>query len=437
MISVKRAILWVGSPTSLVRVKKTLRTIQVEQFLMSPVCPISPAEAEWDELTPWLAENCRPGLQVDLLYQHHLLEVQNFPKLGRADFDGALKARLKRDFILDEESMMSAVARLDSADQTQAVIAAVSASTQLVLTRAVQAAGLVLGRAAFAGQLALRELAFRHPQGAWTVLPQAALANHLLLARDRHGRVMSATLPALDDLDERARELVILQFGPEAAELPQVDLHADPDQKGRRLLGPALEAPLDFLVPVFIREPSWRVPSKEDLEYPYFFAGSTWSFAAAMLALLIYTGYLGADLWGIASNLGEVNQLESQKKIELASIEQLDTRLKDLSYLIHHVRGVGAETFDNAAWLAFIAGLRDDSAPLLLFQSISIQAANLMLTGVHSSREPILAFFRQLTSNLGEEQARFQNISEDAKGSLKFSVQIRRATSIPPELDDF
>jgi hypothetical protein len=387
--------------------------------LPSPIAPNFTNQGDWPELAPWLLEVCPKGASVDVLYQNHVLRCETFPPLGGGDVHGALTARYKRDLFMPLEGLLSHSVRLDGQGHTQVVFAARQRSSHASVCQALKQAELELGRVAFAGQLALQALRWRCPSSGWSLVSDVTFATSCLLVQGPDGQVMSAALPSDRGGEATAIELMRSWLPKmEPAEQP-VDLSAAPADPKRILGGPRLPTPLDFLVPVFLFEPRWRLPSTEDLEYPLFFSNAIWCFSAAMLVLLLWTGSLVWQLVDIASSAEAVGNLRGQKAKLTQSVSLAKTSVDSLEKLAGNLSDIGAEVFDNAAWLTWIGALRDRSATALLFDTVSISGRTVSLTGKHPAAEPVLAFFKALTRRLGESQARFQNVTRTGAGGSR------------------
>jgi hypothetical protein len=316
------------------------------------------------------------------------------------------------------DGLLSHTVRLDGTNHTQAIFVARHRESHASVCQALEEAGLVPGRVAFAGQLALQALRWRCEASGWTIVPEVTFAHNCLLVQGPDGQLVTNALPSDEGCRESARELLRSWLPKMESDKQPLDLSAPPAAPHLRLKGPALSAPLDFLVPVFLDEPDWRLASQEDRDFPLYFGHATWGFAAALLVLLLWTGSLVWQLADIASTAGEVGQLSAQKATLSQSQSKGKAQLAVLERLAGNLADIGAEVYDNAAWLHWLGSIRDRSASALLFASVAISGRIVSLTGRHEAAEPVLAFFKALTRLLGEQQAQFQNVTRVERGAV-------------------
>lgn len=426
-----RTIFWLGPQSYLVRLKAgpgRPRVVGLEP------CPAELARAHGidpGELAGWLAPRVRKGAELDVVYQQHILQIESFPQMGSGDVGVVLRTRLSRDFLVPLEELESHWVRLDTPTATHAVFAGVMASLHRSLGQAAQSAGANLGRVAFGGQIAVRALATAAGPGSWTITPGVGNVGGLLLAIDSVGNPLARGLPPAPAPDTQSvTELLRLHLPGSQPATEPVSLAS---AGASALCGLPLPSPLDLLFPALATDKACRKPSSNDLEYPHHFAGSTWAFAVAALAMLLYTGALGTRLREIGGARTDIQKLEGRRS-ELASRKTAaDARLAALQSLQKHVRGVGAEDFDNGSWLTWLGKLRDEQAPPLLFREIRVEGAGITLSGWHDSAGPILAFASALAQSVGQEHAQLQSLVREDGGQHSFVLHVRRGSSTPPE----
>ncbi|MBI2944463.1 MAG: hypothetical protein HYY25_09685 [Candidatus Wallbacteria bacterium] len=426
-----RSIFWVGPQSYLVRLKAgpgRPRVVSIEP------CPVEAARAHGidpGELAGWLAPRVRKGEELDVVYQQHILQTESFPQMGSGDVGAVLRTRLSRELLVPPDELESHTVRLDTPTATHAVFAGVMASLHRSLGQAALSAGANLGRVAFGGQIAVRALANAAGPGSWTLTPGVGNMGGLLLAIDSAGNPLARGLPPATAPDPGSvSELLRLHLpGTQPATEPMSLASAG----AAALSGLPLPSPLDALFPTLSTDPACRRPSPNDLEYPHHFAGSTWTFAVAALAMLLYTGALGTRLRDIAGARTDISKLEARRSELSGRKSATDTRLAALQNLQKHVRGVGAEDFDNGSWLTWLGKLRDEQAPPLLFDAIRVEGAGITLSGRHDSAGPILAFASALATSVGQEHAQLQSFVREESGRHSFVLHIRRGSSTPPE----
>ncbi len=426
-----RSIFWLGPQSYLVWLKAgpgRPRVVSIEP------CPVELARAhaiDPGELGGWLAPRVRKGAELDVVYQQHILQIESFPQMGSGDVGVVLRTRLSRDFLVPLEELESHSLRLDTPTATHVVFAGVIASLHRSLEQAAQSAGAILGRVAFGGQIAVRALTNAAAPGSWTITPGVGNVGGLLLAIDSAGNPLARGLAPAAALDtQSAIELLTLHLpGTQPATEPVSLASAG----APALCGLPLPSPLESLFPVFATDRSCRKPSSNDLEYPHYFAGSTWAFAVAALAMLLYTGALGTRLREIGATRTDIQKLEGRRSELAGRKTAADARLAALQDLQNHVRGVGAEDFDNGSWLTWLGKLRDERASSLFFEEIRVEGAGITLLGRHDSAGPILAFASALAKGVGQEHTQLQSLAREDGGQHSFVLYVRRGSSTPPE----
>jgi hypothetical protein len=421
----------VGSPARLIRLRSGPFATKVVSIEEEP----SSGGGQPGRLEAWLGLLVKAGETIDLIYSQHLLQVYSFPTLRQGELEGAIHARALRESLLEPGEVLTHVGRVDSGSQTQAVVSGILETTHGSLRGAILQAGARLGRVGFAGALALRALQQRCPGGGWSLLPELAGGRSLLVAIEPGGRVFtSATAEETATASAATPERLRLAF---PGQVPPVEPQTLLDLRGGAGLSlEGLELPdlLGALLPTFLEEAGWRLPSEDDLAYPYFLGLDTWAFAAAMLGLLLYTGSLAFDYADRLESASEVDRLAREKAAIVAQGKEYGARRKDLQVLEENLKGLRTESFQNARWLAFLGAVRDRTAPGLLFNSVSVDAPDITLTGSDSLATGFLDFLQMLTRLCGEQAVQFERLSSDRPDLHLFSVRIARSGANPPEL---
>lgn len=425
-----RTVLWLGAPVIRARVDSTPFALKLLEVSRGPELGYGAGGDDWRGLSEWLGRTLPPGSEVDVVYQHHLLRVETFPRLPAADRDDALRVRMRRDFLQKPGDLLCHAVWLDAAGQTQAVLAAVLEETYQTTCRALGELGCRAGRVGFAGQLALLELQRQAGRGGWLMLENMAGAASLLLVRDAEGLLMAAALPR--DASAIVPERLALWQPRRSKPLAPIALSAR--ASARRDAAPDLPAPLPALIAAFARQSRWRLASKQDLEYPFHFGIATWAAAAVCLALLLHAGSLGLELRRLSASAVEQAKLDTEFRSLLDEAKALARRQSGMEVLERQMQGLAAEPFDNAAWMRFIGAARDRCAGPLLFDSVSVQSAQVMLTGAQDRVEPVLRFYECLATLLGDASVKLARLDTEASGRCAFVLEIDRHGPAPPRL---
>lgn len=410
-------LLWMGTPTYLVRYRPGPLATKIVQVDPAPT-------GAGADLTGWLATSVRPGTEVHVVYQHHLLQAEVFPQLGPEDVTGPMRLRTANSLLLPERDLTGLTVRLDLSTATQAAYAAVPAAHHQATVRLLESAKVVMGRVGFAGQLALGALAKAAPRGGWSVLAGVAGAPQLLVGVGSRGEIVAAAMPE-STTPAGALELAKLY-------MPRSELASTPlDLAAARPAGAALPTTLAAALPLFFADARWRIASRRDIDYPYYFSAPTWAGALTALVLAGFTGWLQWQSWQIQKVAGQVASLKRSTAAVQAEIKADQSRLADLRGLSKNLQIISGESFDNAAWMAWLAAVRDAHAPRLLFRSITVDGSALTLDGLAQEPEVVIGFFKELTTKLGESAATMPNLSADGD-RRRFEIRIERGSGMPP-----
>lgn len=434
-----RFILWLGTPCVLVRARRSLtgrlRWCEV-QSAAAPAEDMPPDEGDGGMSA--LLDGIPEGSVVDVIWRDHLLQVETFPALMAADREDALKTRLRRDLILPLESLEHHTAWLDSPGRSQAVFAAVLASRARELARLLSERGLQPGRTGFAGQLAIAALPAAFEQGTWTLIGPAAGMRSLLIGRDPSGGVLARAFPDAPHAVSRdavREQLDLIAPGQIFDEAP-APLAVPPQAAAVRLREDERAVPnfMASLLPAFSRRREWRRPSRRDQEYPMHFSGTTWSAAAVVLGLALYTGTLWAEMRGEERLAREVAEMQRKAEALTTEAAQIRSRLSGLGLLEEQMNGLGAEAFDNPAWMTFLGDLRDRCASGLLFDAVSIRGPGVILSGRETRMELLLRFYECLARVAGDDSVKLRRLDAEKTGRTSFVLALDRGSPVPPAL---
>jgi hypothetical protein len=433
MMAFERTVLWIGRPSYLV----VVAGLAVKRIVSVEPGPDFP-DGDTNVLSGWLATRLERGRVVDVVYLHHLLRIEAFTGVNVADLRGAMKLRLKKDALISVDGLQGLYVPLQAAGgKAQCVFAGTLTSLHTTVCQVIEAAGARPGRVGFAGQLALRALIRRCPRGGWSVLEDIAAPGRLLLAVSAEGQAAAAGYPA-DGVD-------LVAAGPDIVRLnlPRSTVEAAaPQDMGTAahdraaVAGAPLPGPLAYTLPVLLNEKTWRVPSADDVRYPYFLAPQTWAFLIVMVGVLIYTALLGDTLRRIRASAPELARLDAEKKKLAAEQSEVDRRTAALGAVSGHVGELSAEPFDNGAWLQLLGVLRDRHAPTLLFDRFSVRSSAISVVGRHDAVQQILLLVKYLTRAVGEDSVRMGSFNRAADGQVEFSLEIDRKSARPPKLEE-
>lgn len=389
-----------------------------------------PSISEPNELAVWLRTHLPRGLEVDVIYQQHLLTVETFPALDLHELPGALAVRLKRDMLVPSDGMTTHVVPLATVTHAQAVWAGVPSAQHLTVTRMLASAKMELGRLAYLGQLALAALKAEAPNGGWTTLTDTAMGKQTLLAVGPDGQTFASNYPPETDLRVHGLEIAKLHFpkldGRNPARLGKV-------HDAKPMGGVRLPEPFSWAVPTMLHDLAWRVPSKIDIEYPHYFSNVTWGFFAALGMMFLYTGYQVIDLRDRLATAPEVQKITDQVTAASNERKGLEEKLGALDQLEKNTQFLQGELYSTDGWFHLVAELRDRVSPDLLFDSVSDVDDYIVVAGSTTSMEAIVRLYKSLVSRLGDDNlVKLYTIDREKGGKATYRLQLKRSTYMPP-----
>lgn len=389
-----------------------------------------PPLSEANDLAVWLRTHLPRGLEVDVVYQQHLMTVETFPALDLHELPGALAVRLKRDMLVPPDGMTSHVVPLATVTHAQAVWAGVMSSLHLTVTRMLSSSKMQLGRIAYLGQIALAALKAEAPNGGWTMLTETAMGKQTILAVGPDGQTFAANYPPETDLRAHGLEIAKLHFPKIEGRTP---LRLGKVHDAKPMGGVRLPEPFSWLVPTMLHDLAWRVPSKVDIEYPHYFSNVTWGFFMALGLMFLYTGYQVIDLRDRLATMPEVQRVGDQVTSAAAERKGLEEKLAALDQLEKNTQFLQGELYSTDGWFHVVAELRDAVSPDLLFDSVSDSDDYIVVAGSTNNMESIVRLYKSLVSRLGDDNlVKLYTIDREKSGKATYRLQLKRNTYMPP-----